>query len=189
MKLSSSHLEDAITTLNPLRQLTLQLRNLGLSSIDSLPTNYTAVDLSNNQLIEISLSQPVPISTLILNNNIELYKLESSNFPQLENLSLINCNFHLKDILQWNFPNLKHLFIVETPVSSIETHQLVIIRLIPSLITLNGERITQKQRDLAEKTPIPTEDKPATQSLIERLSKTNDIEEIEAIERMIKRNE
>lgn len=197
MKLTNSILEESPRVLNPCKQLTLLLRNLDLSDVDLLPNTFEAVDLSNNQLIDISLPRACEeITTLIINNNPELYQVNYQSFPRLKSLAVINCNIKLDQAIEWKgFQHLKHLVVLNNPITTVERYRLILIHLIPSLTTLDFEKVNQRERtaasELFETTSVDDLLKGVYKStdtrelLIQRLKTTKDINEIEHIERLL----
>lgn len=209
MKLTNTIINDSSRVLNPDKKLTLILRNLQISDLDTLPDNYDAIDLCNNQLIEVSLINPCrQITTLLLNNNQELYHINHASFPHLSSLSLINCNIKPSHVLTWSFPHLNHLIVLDNPITTISNYRLLLIFLFPSLITLDFARVTQKERveaqeffgsnDLLEFIKSQTGNNTTTgtttsgtttttsrEQLINRLKNSTDLDEIERIEKLL----
>lgn len=193
MKLTTSIIESAPIILDPNKQPTLQLRGMDLTDVDGLPTNFSAVDLSNNLLIELRPHTIIPIETLLINNNHELYMLDSSKFPKLRNLSVNHCNFKLNHMKSWNFP-LENLIILNNPVSNIKNYRLILIHLLPTLISLDCQKVKQSEREASKrmfegKTIDDFVDlKVDSRKLIEQLKKSTDIKEIERLERILASN-
>ncbi|CAH6720327.1 U2 small nuclear ribonucleoprotein A' [[Candida] jaroonii] len=188
MKLTSQVIEASTTYTNPSKQATLQLRNSNLTIIDEWPTsyNYDALDLTNNNLIEISLNEPLPIRTLVINGNNEFHQLSSKHFPFLESLSIMGTNVRWEDFESWKFPNLKHFIAIDTPLSSIKNYRILVIKQIPSLEVLDFEKVKQKERLAVKDVKVVDEiDEDYKAQLIEKLKNTDDLLEIERIERIL----
>lgn len=209
MKLTNTIIEDANIILNPEKQLTIQLRNRNLTNVDELDLTedkYSVIDLSNNQLIEvISLSKLYKLEVLLLNNNHELSSIDPQSFPKLSSLSLASTNFKLASIKNFSeFKNLKSLVLIDSPLASLENYRLIIIHLIPSLLVLDFNKISNTEREkskqlygtldsgssaakelFSKRTGLTSAEKKA---LAQRLTSTNDINEIERIETLLKSN-
>lgn len=190
MKLTTSIVQESPRVINPDKQLALVLRNLGLSDLEFLPENFEAIDLSHNQLIELSLLEPCKhISTLIVSNNSELYELNSESFPNLVSLAAMNCNLKLGHIKTWKFPSLHYLVILNNPISTTNDYRLVLIHLFPELKTLDFKRVTNAERMAAKDIKLDQMAQPSAQTreqLIAQLKTTNDINEIDRIERLLR---
>ncbi|EGV64062.1 U2 snRNP complex subunit [Yamadazyma tenuis] len=194
MKLTSNVLEQAHIVINPCKQSTLQLRDLGLSDIDWLPPHYAAVDLTNNSLIDLQLSSPAKtVNTLIVSNNPEMYHLECTSFPALHSLAALNCNFSVREVSRWKFPHLRHLVMLNNPITQGENYRYLMIHLLPSLETLDLEKVRAHERQEAEALFATTsvDDIIASNStshqvhLADTISAASDIHEIERLERML----
>lgn len=188
MKLTSQVIEASTTYTNPLKQATLQLRNSNLTIIDEWPTTYKydALDLTNNNLIEISLTEPLSIRTLVINGNNEFHQLSTQQFPLLESLSIIGTNVRWEDFESWKLPNLKHFIAIDTPLLSIKNYRILVIKQIPSLEVLDFEKVKQKERLAVKDVKVVDEiDEDYKAQLIEKLKNTDDLLEIERIERIL----
>lgn len=190
MKLTTSIIDEAPIISDPNKQTTLQLRGINLTDVDYLPTNFSAIDLSNNLLIELRPNTTVTIETLLINNNHELYTLDSSKFPKLKNLAANHCNFKLNHIKDWDFP-LENLIILNNPISSIKDYRLILIHMIPTLISLDCSKVKKHERVASAKMfEGKTMDdfvdlKVDNLKLIEQLKNSTDINEIERLERLL----
>lgn len=173
--------------MNPNKEVTLQLRNLNLTVIEEFPSSYhfDCLDLSNNSLVEVAFT--LKLSTLILNNNTELYHINMDGLQSLHSLSVINGNIKYTDVESWKLPHLHNLVLIGNPILAMQNYRLIIIKQFPNLRVLDFAKVKKSERQAAK--ALTTLDQGISpdmrRKLLEELENAQDLDDIERIERLL----
>jgi U2 small nuclear ribonucleoprotein A' len=140
-----------ILTNNNLGHKIALIENLGVTR-----DSFDSIDLSDNEIRKLE-SFPLlkRLQNLYLNNN-HLSSIDPSvgnSLPNLETLILTNNYIRELDQLEplKNFKNLKTLSLLDNLVTKRDNYRLYVINLIPSLKTLDFQKIKKQERERAEK--------------------------------------
>jgi U2 small nuclear ribonucleoprotein A' len=140
-----------ILTNNILGHKIALIENLGVTR-----DSFDSIDLSDNEIRKLE-SFPLlkRLQNLYLNNN-HLSSIDpavGNSLPNLETLILTNNYIRELDQLEplKNFKNLKTLSLLDNLVTKRDNYRLYVINLIPSLKTLDFQKIKKQERERAEK--------------------------------------
>lgn len=154
MKLTAGVIKNAQLVINPDHKLLLQLRSLQALYIEGLEaTNdvFQAIDLTNNELVELSGIPPdfCNLEVLLLaNNNITSVAQELNG--SIKTVSLINNNIgQMKDLEKLRHSKVEYLFLLGNPVTKHHFYRAFVVWLVPTLRVLDGEKVSAKERAAA----------------------------------------
>lgn len=122
------------------------IENLGVTR-----DSFDSIDLSDNEIKKLE-SFPVlrRLQNLYMNNNLlsHIDAAVGNSLPQLETLILTNNYFRELDQLEplRNFKTLKTLSLLDNQVSKRENYRIHVISLVPSLKTLDFQKVKQQVR-------------------------------------------
>lgn len=154
MKLTPQVIKDAPNVINPEGKLTLSLRNLGLTDIDSLHLANSAiavVDLTDNLLEEITgLSGWESLETVLLANN-NISSIGDMAGVTLHSLLLAQNNFVLLSQLVnlRSIEQIHTLLLLGNPVCKEHHYRQFLVWLLPTLKVLDCEKVRQNERKSA----------------------------------------
>ena len=164
---------------NPLHERELDLRALRIPEIENLGATRDAFDCIDFSANDISVLGNFPLlprlSTLLMSGNrISTIAADTlpNSIPNLESLQLSNnrvclsvlhasvmfhhlcfASFQISDFAEIGhlagLQKLEHLWLVGNPITGAKDYRLRVIRLLPSLRFLDGEKITKAERDSA----------------------------------------
>lgn len=151
MKLTPLVIQDAPNVINPEGKLTLSLRDLGVSDIDSLHLAneaFAVVDLTNNMLDEAGLlpTWEALETVLLANNNISA--IGDMKDVALNSLLLaLNNLISLKLLVNLRTLDKIHtLLLLGNPVCKEHHYRQFVIWLLPTLLVLDCEKVKQSER-------------------------------------------
>lgn len=151
MKLTPQVIQNAPNVVNPEGKLTLSLRNLGLSDIDSLHLAndaFAVVDLTNNVLEEVSgLPTWGSLETVLLANN-NISAIGDVSGVTLHSLLLAqNSLVWLKQLVNLrSLGEIHTLLLLGNPVCKEHHYRQFLVWLLPSLKVLDCEKVKQNER-------------------------------------------
>lgn len=155
MRLTSQVLADAPIVINPEGNVTLQLRSLKIPYIENLAVTrdaYEVIDLTDNELVEVSNFPPLKnLTTLLLANN-NIFRLVdeqlSRNLFNLSSISLVNNNIsHFASVMGlMDMKNLKSIVLLNNPICKLQYYRLFLIWAIPSLEVLDFKKVKEAER-------------------------------------------
>lgn len=157
MRLTQNVIQDAPSFISPIDSRVLSLRNLNLTSLDSIQILkstdiYSILDLSKNSLIHLpEFPLLLRLKTLNLSNN---YIRTITGLSNLVNLEVLSLTFNeislLSDLEQLqDLKLLNSLYLVGNPVTNIEDYRLWCIWRFPKLQVLDFQRIKDYERKQA----------------------------------------
>lgn len=181
MKITPKLIASAPNVINPEGQLTLVLRNQGIIYLENLgPSSetYSVIDLTNNDIIELSgIPDHGAVNTILLaNNNISslgeslaiddglnvdsksaeeakhTLEYETRAISTIKSLSLVNNNvssFAEVAKLQ-RFENLENLLLLGNSIAEEHHYRSFTIWLLPKLRMLDGEKVKTAERAAAQ---------------------------------------
>lgn len=154
MKLTPQLISEAPSYVNPEKRLTLSLRGgqaLFIENLEATNNIYNVIDLTNNELIELS---GVPLTldkleTLLLaNNNVSRIKEEPNE--HVKSLSLVNNNItNLGQLLPLRHWQLEHLLLLGNKAVKEHNYRLFVVWLVPTLKVLDGQKVNASERSEA----------------------------------------
>ncbi|CAF1024217.1 unnamed protein product [Adineta ricciae] len=159
VRLTPEVIENAPQYLNPVGQYELCLRDLKIPLIENLGATlnqFDTLDLTNNDLRKVDGFPFLPkIKTLYLSNNriASIAQNLEEYIPNLDTVILNNNSLqNLTDIDPLStLPKLAHVSFIGNPIAMTKDYRLYIIHMLPNLRTLDFNRITNKERELASK--------------------------------------
>lgn len=157
MKLTNLVLEEAASFISPTGARTLSLRELNLTSLDTISTLqasdiHSIIDLSNNKISFIeTFPRLLHLNVLLLANN---HIKRISGLKNLINLEVLSISFneilYLSDLEELtHLPNLRGLYLNGNPIIKNKNYRLWCIWRFPSLQVLDFQRVTSVERKLA----------------------------------------
>lgn len=217
MILTAQVVNDAPKFLNPEKLYTIQLRGLHIQYLENLGiTNdqYEVLDFTGNDLVTVGNIPLLSKAKTLLFGNNKIVKIEGlgDNLPGIESLLFMaNEIAQLESIVSLSqLHRLTHLVMLDNPITQIPYYRLFTIWTVPSLKSLDFEKVKEKERQAAvslfgtssEPTPlyhkllnntnaahepvaVETHRKLTDEEkkeLVSQLEKAKDIEEIERIE-------
>lgn len=151
MKLTPQVIQNAPNVVNPEGKLTLSLRNLGLSDMDSLHLAndaFAVVDLTNNVLEEVSgIPTWQSLETVLLANN-NISAISDVSGVTLHSLLLAQNNLvWLKQLVNLrSLEEIHTLLLLGNPVCKEHHYRQFLVWLLPSLKVLDCEKVKQDER-------------------------------------------
>ncbi|KAF3986420.1 hypothetical protein FT663_04550 [Candidozyma haemuli var. vulneris] len=151
MKLTPQLISQAPVYVNPEKRLTLNLRDqqaLFIENLDTTNNTYNVIDLTNNDIIELS---GIPenldkLETLLLANN-NISRVKEVHNEHVRSLSLVNNNVtslsQLEPLRHWK---LEHLVLLGNKVVQEHNYRLFVVWLVPTLKVLDGEKVKASER-------------------------------------------
>lgn len=157
MKLTHSIISEAPSVISPIETRTLLLRNLNLTSLDSIHVLesydiHSTVDLSQNSIVVISeFPKLLRLNNLLLANNNIRHLSGLKNLINIEVLSLsYNEVLYLSDLEHLKqLKNLRSLYLNGNPVVKNKNYRSWCIWRFPGLQVLDFERIKDSERKTA----------------------------------------
>lgn len=157
MRLTAQVINDAPKLLNPERLYTIQLRGLHIQYLENLGiTNdkFEVLDFTGNDLVTVgNIPRLANAKTLLFGNN-RIVRIEDlgDSLPLVQSiLFMANEIASLKSIVSLaKLKNLHHLILIDNPVTRIPYYRLFAIWTIPSLQSLDFEKVKNRERQAAE---------------------------------------
>ena len=159
VKLTSEVISRGFQYLNSAKEYELSLRGfkiIDMQNLSATKDQFTCINLADNSISEVNyLPQLKKLKTLILINN-RISKIDKDfaiNCPLLNNIILTNNKIETFEQID-NIATCKtitKLFLVDNLVTKIKNYRLYVIYKIPSLRILDFQRVTQKEREQAQK--------------------------------------
>mmetsp|Transcript_21340 Transcript_21340/g.24804 ORF Transcript_21340/g.24804 Transcript_21340/m.24804 type:complete len:209 (-) Transcript_21340:172-798(-) len=157
MKITSELIQNAYQRLNPIKQRELDLKGYKIAYIENMGATldfFDMIDLSDNEIIKLGNFAYLQKLTSLLVNNNRITKIQdlSDSLPNLESLMLANNRIsELSEIN--NLSNCKKLIrlnLLGNVVTQAKNYRLYVISRIPSLKTLDFQKVKKKEREEAQ---------------------------------------
>lgn len=156
MKIDYDLINDAPSSLNPLGDREICLRDFKIAEIENLiltKNQYDTIDLSANDLKKLeNFPLLTRLKTLLASNNT-IAKIDPSlglKLPSLKTLVLTNNDLkQLGDIPVSNFKKLESLVLLGNPVSKVLHYREYLISNLESLKYLDFQKVTAEERKVA----------------------------------------